>query len=1217
MKLIRELIDIPEQIHGGEYVLKLSEGLLNPEATLENYVVTPELVICFERALDLVKEATLNRRSKGAYLHGSFGAGKSHFMAVLDLLLAGNAHARSIKELAPVVARHERWIEGRKFLLVPYHLIGAESMEAAILGQYSVYVRHNHPDAPTPGVFAAEHLFEDAIRLREVIGDEAFLAQLNRRRAGNASNDWGNLGESWSAETFEHALRAPYSSEERTRLVGDLVANIFTSIRGAGEFVPLDGGLAIISRHARDLGYDAVVLFLDELVLWLASHAADPAFLSREGQKVAKLVEAQSADRPVPIISFIARQRDLSQLIGENIPGAQQAAFTDILRWWEARFDTITLEDRNLPAIAEKRVLRPRSEAARMELDRAFQELANRKEVFQTLQTTHYERSDFRRVYPFSPALVEVLVATSSLLQRERTALRAMMQLLVDHREHLSLGDLIPVGDLWDVISEGVDPYNEGTRQMFDSAEKLYRIRLLPIIENDHKIRAEEIRNLPWDDPKAKAFRSSDRIIKTLLLAAIVPAVECFRELTAGRLATLNHGSIRTPIPGDEARETLSRLRRWAAHTGEIRISEAADPIISLHLSGIDTHSIIERARSEDSQGNRRRKLRELIFTELGIPLDDTFFLQHPFTWRGTRHTCEVVFEHIVQLQDDTMRSRDELWKVLLDLPIPPEGSELGPADARAKIESNSLNVPVNTIAWIPAHFSLEARARLGQLVVVERLLAGDRLEHYTPDLSPAERLEARQLLENQRSSLIEQMKALLMAAYGAASDPAGLIDTSFVAEDRVQSLNPGLTLRLPVGGNLREAFQNLLGQALEYQFPAHPDFKTTPTKTNVRTVWAQIERALVASEPSIVIDKPLRQLMRDIAVPLRLGQMGEDRFALDRDFWRTHFNKAIETARRESPGAAIIVKKLREWIDSPPMVWGLPVEAENLLILSFAGLENYSFVEFGGPAQASTDSLKNEWELRRVNLPNAQDWEEARRRADKIFGEPSPQMLNASNVDSLAAKLGGKAEASRAACDLYHKSLETHLGKIGMDRDGTARIKTARAVLALAQGLTATHGAGAIEALARAEISTSAEAMGTSFRKSSDLHTVLEHLRWDLFDILTQIDDERAGGAKAILANLKEALESDELAVGLAARITELEGEAIRLLTPVKARHRIPDGGRVKPANHETAESITRQNLSLAEAQQVFREIERGLQIQNDTQVDLTWTLHKSESTR
>jgi arylsulfatase len=50
--------------------------------------------------------------SKAAYLHGSFGSGKSHFMAVLNLLLAGNTQARSIPELADVVARHS-YAEGQ------------------------------------------------------------------------------------------------------------------------------------------------------------------------------------------------------------------------------------------------------------------------------------------------------------------------------------------------------------------------------------------------------------------------------------------------------------------------------------------------------------------------------------------------------------------------------------------------------------------------------------------------------------------------------------------------------------------------------------------------------------------------------------------------------------------------------------------------------------------------------------------------------------------------------------------------------------------------------------------------------------------------------------------------------------------------------------------------------------------------------------------------
>jgi len=43
------------------------------------------------------------------------------------------------------------------------------------------------------------------------------------------------------------------------------------------------------------------------------------------------------------------------------------------------------------------------------------------------LLTPNADRGVFRKVYPFSPALVETLIAVSSVLQRERTALKVML----------------------------------------------------------------------------------------------------------------------------------------------------------------------------------------------------------------------------------------------------------------------------------------------------------------------------------------------------------------------------------------------------------------------------------------------------------------------------------------------------------------------------------------------------------------------------------------------------------------------------------------------------------------------------------------------------------------------------------------------------------------------------------------------------------------------
>src|SRR5215204_5091757 len=116
-RLIRELIDIPEQVYKSDFVLKLADGLQRPHETLRDYVVTDQLRICFQRALDLVRHAVEGHRSVAAFLHGSFGSGKSHFMAVLHLLLQNNSEVRALKELSKVCHDHE-WVENKKFLLV-------------------------------------------------------------------------------------------------------------------------------------------------------------------------------------------------------------------------------------------------------------------------------------------------------------------------------------------------------------------------------------------------------------------------------------------------------------------------------------------------------------------------------------------------------------------------------------------------------------------------------------------------------------------------------------------------------------------------------------------------------------------------------------------------------------------------------------------------------------------------------------------------------------------------------------------------------------------------------------------------------------------------------------------------------------------------------------------------------------------------------------------
>lgn len=75
----KDLIELPERVHGDDFVLKLAARVAQRQATLDAYVVTPELARNFDDGLNFIKGAVQSACSKGAYLHGGFVSGKSHF----------------------------------------------------------------------------------------------------------------------------------------------------------------------------------------------------------------------------------------------------------------------------------------------------------------------------------------------------------------------------------------------------------------------------------------------------------------------------------------------------------------------------------------------------------------------------------------------------------------------------------------------------------------------------------------------------------------------------------------------------------------------------------------------------------------------------------------------------------------------------------------------------------------------------------------------------------------------------------------------------------------------------------------------------------------------------------------------------------------------------------------------------------------------------------
>src|SRR4029077_2128915 len=114
-----------------------------------------------------------------------------------------------------------------------------------------------------------------------------------------------------------------------------------------------------------------------------------------------------------------------------------------------------------------------------------------------------------------------------------------------------------------------------------------------------------------------------------------------------------------------ESGAVIGKLRTWAAQVGEIKLTDDMNPVISLQITGVDVEPILANAAHYDNDGNRRRKVRDLLFAALGIAnpnggelLSAQGFIEVPHLWRGTRRQVDVWLESIAELSDDRLRGR-------------------------------------------------------------------------------------------------------------------------------------------------------------------------------------------------------------------------------------------------------------------------------------------------------------------------------------------------------------------------------------------------------------------------------------------------------------------------------------------------------------------------------------------------------------------------------
>ncbi|MGK0716483.1 hypothetical protein ACR5KS_10565 [Leucobacter sp. W1153] len=1184
-----ELINLPESVEAADFVIKLDEGVARHQQTIRDYVVTDAIATAIGEGINLVASSLSRQSSRGAFLDGSFGSGKSHYMAVLHLLLSGNIEARQIPGLAPVVAAHQDTLE-RKLLVLDYNLLGARSFEDAIFGGYLETISRVHPEASAPVLHASDSLLGDARSLRARMGDDAFFDNLG------GDTGWGDLGGAWDAVSFEAAAAEAPGHPDRDRLVGDLIAAYFAGYARSGEWLPMKDGLRALTAHAKSLGYQGLVFLIDEIVLWLGQHLADQAWVQGEIEKVVQLAENAAANLPVPITSFLARQRDLRDFLGSHVAGAQRVAQGQLFQYWEDRFSKIRLQAADLPRIVKQRLLQPKNADAAVTLSQALTEVKRDHASWGYLLSDDAKSDEkaFADVYPFSPALVDTMVALSSLMQRERTALKLMAELLSEGRSSLLVRDIIPVGDLYaPVVLGGSQPLTDEMKRHFAISARFYRGKMLPYLLRKHGLAESDLAKLP----RGHAFITEDRLAKTVLIAALAPEAKSLENLTAAKLAALNWGTIDAFIPGTEAEQALSLVRGWAAEFGEIHIGDGSDPIITVTLSGVDYDSILDRVRTEDNQQTRRELVRKLIASELQLPVDNLLGSHLSHVWRGHKRPVAVKFGNVrdeAEVLEHDLVHVDDDWHVLIDFPY--DSGTHSPADDVQRLQKlRDGQRWANTIAWIPNFLSDARQSDLGKLVLLEYLLTGTRFEQNSDHLAQADRGPAKQTLESQRRTLREATIAALRQAYGVNAPDEANVGSDLTGDEIFSTLVEGLTIAPPPTGDLLAGLRHALETAWRHEFPDHPNLGSDEiTDRRLTEAVALVTLTIEGGGRKQGLAAGEQRLAHDIIVPLGLGARNENVLVVD----AANFTWGPNLARWEGElGGTFTVGRLREKL-AP---WGMTRGMQDAILITWAVLGNY---EFSGVTTTAVSALPDAATPRKANLPSEADWDLAATRAGSVFGVAREANRTPRSVARFAAAIRAQLATHKVAN--LTTQLEAHADVLGIDPSAAAgRLATARRMGELVAALTAASDDCALtETLATFDLPEELSAFGSAHATAERLTRELEGLDWGMINAARVRHD--AGFANA-MSLLREASAVDESVVPLEPRLRDVAAQARALIldTPDAPPAPVP----VTPIPHHQVHRRTASVAELGSALEDLRaEIER--EATADGSVTLTWEI-------
>jgi hypothetical protein len=1010
MTTLAEAFEIPrpEEITALGFVVVLEDqpSRATVERIVRDYVLTPKVQDELRKVLAKLREAFKRGEALGRFIHGSFGSGKSNFMFFLALLLEddGLAWAKDHHEIRVLAEEYRAFLRETNILPVRLNMLSLNrpgaTLDRLVYESFNATLRAR--GKPECGFLNVDGVLEEVRAEATAFGD-----QLWKVLAAN--------GVVPSKALFDEL--AGGSEEDREGLALAYLKFKKRDPATAGVIPAWASGLRKLAAHAKARGYGGVVFFIDEMLLWL-TEKENHQFQEAVNQ-LSLFVDYTGGSRAVPLGALVARQRRLKDFFPEHSDDEQIQALFDRIA---GRFETTALEDVELRYICKDRVLAPKAPKL---IQATLERLAvdQKKVLPAVIQQADIEY--LKDVYPFHPALIEALIDVSALLQRERTALRLLMELLAASRD-LPLGRFIPIGRAFELLipQAGV----EGARAAEDDLKALHRLYWRAV-----RTALDASQNAGEDGFDAQRRNQLDQLVKTALIAEVSPRLKQ-GGVTIERLVRLNDVEItgetdRTRIA--QAYDDIVRLSRKVPAIQVLGAGEAASAIVQVNLRGGDLETVLERARQRVDHVNTRfltfySVLGDLLGGEAKAVLGGNAGSKRwtlKVAWRNTKRTGSVLVGNVRELTAATFKPEPgEEFRIIVDYPWDQPPFTVN--DDRSKAQSVRRNDGTFfTICWLPRHFTHAELEILKELAAAELVAntSGNNAAQQEELLQAFSRKEREQILTQARthaSTMRTQARGIVEKVYRDAATIEALVDG--VSGDVNQPTLPD---------NL-EAFAERL---LDRRFPNHPRFELEP-KPDVLTRLCDfcVGAAETGQYRSFGEDASLvRQLAGPGALDLvELGQQSgkfNDRGRL--------YREVMDAAKGDSVQWDPIEKRLE--------AVGLPLEVRNFFLALVARIHGFRLLRLPGGDEVAPEIDKKPRQgiqLKRAKLLDPTQWANAGDLLQSVLAVPKPTAgRTVAEQDRLAA-------AARKAGDERRELMQGMVGLLAnLGVTGGARVDELR----------------------------------------------------------------------------------------------------------------------------------------------------------------------------